>query len=272
MDLKNKTILVTGASSGIGESFARLVGEKGAMVILQARSAEKLKKLEEEINSSGGHAFSFPTDLSNLNAVLEQAIKIKQKVGVPDIILNSAGAGNWLSIFETSENEFKEMMQAPYFATIYTVKAFLNEMVKRNSGHIITLNSPACYFIFAGALGYSCTRWATRAFMEGLAEELRSTNIAVTSVVAGKVDSPYFTNNPVSAERIPGVATSIMKTLTVDEVAKVVFRSLKSRKNTIIVPWQMALSVFFNRFFPGLFKILNRSTGYKGIPVEISNL
>ena len=121
MDLKGKIVLITGASSGIGASFAKLVGGKGAKVILQARSADKLEAVADAINESGGAAYAYPTDLSNSDAVLEQSKKIKEEIGIPDVILNSAGAGNWLSVFETSEGEFEDMMAAPYFSTIFTV-------------------------------------------------------------------------------------------------------------------------------------------------------
>lgn len=272
MSLKDKIVLITGASSGIGEACAKLMAEEGAKVILQARSVDKLTEIEKVIKAHGGMAYSYPTDLTDIKTVKEQAKHIKTEVGMPDIIVNSAGAGNWLSIFDTSEEDFKDMMSAPYFAAVYTTKAFLNDMVIRNSGQIITINSAACYFIFPGALGYLSTRWATRGFMEGLTEELRSSNVAVTSIVAGKVDSPYFTNNPVSAERIPRIATGIMKTLTVEEVAQTIIRSTRSRKKTIIVPWQMSLSVLMNRYFPGIFRMLMRATGYKGLHQEISKL
>ena len=272
MSINGKLVLVTGASSGIGKACAQLMAKEGARVILQARSADKLSSLEQDIKDNSCEAYSFPTDLTDISAVKKQATLIKKEVGVPDIIINSAGAGNWLSIFDTSEVEFRDMMSAPYFATVYTTKAFLNDMVKRNSGQIITINSAACYFTFPGALGYLSTRWATRGFMEGLTEELRSTELIATSIVAGKVDSPYFTNNPVSADRIPKIATGIMKTLTVEDVAKAIIKSTKKRKKTIIIPWQMSLSVICNRFFPGLFKILMRKTGYQGIPAEISKL
>ena len=272
MSLENKVVLITGASSGIGEACAKLMAKGGATVILQARSEDKLETIVKEILDHGGKAHFYTTDLTDIEAVKKQAIAIKNKVGVPDVIVNSAGAGNWLSIFDTSEEDFRDMMSAPYFAAVYTIKAFLVDMVKRNSGHIITINSAACYFTFPGALGYLSTRWATRGFQEGLAEELRTTNVAVTNIVAGKVDSPYFTNNPVSAERIPKIATGIMKTLTVEDVAETIIRSIKSRKRTIIIPWQMSFSVLMNRYFPGLFRLLMRSTGYKEIPEEISRL
>lgn len=272
MMLKDKIVLITGASSGIGEAFARRISKQGAIVVLQARSEDKLSALANDINTKGGIAHFYPTDLTNSIAVIKQAAKIKSEVGIPDIIVNSAGSGNWLSVFETSDQEFHDMMASPYFATVYTINAFKKDMVKRNNGHIISINSAASYFVFPGALGYLSARWALRAFQDGLHEELRSTNVAVSSIVAAKVDSPYFTNNPISAARLPKIGTSIMKTLTVDEVAKEIERALLHRKKTIIIPWQMSLSVFMNRFFPGVFRVLMRATGYKGIPSEISKI
>lgn len=272
MILKDKIILITGASSGIGKSFTKLAAKEGAKVILQARSADKLVSLAQEINNIGGKAFTYPTDLSSADAVQEQSERIKEEVGVPDIIINSAGAGNWLSIFETSESEFVEMMAAPYFATVFTIKSFINDMLKKDTAQIITINSAACYFSYPGALGYLSTRWALLGFQEGLYEELRKTNVAVTSIVAGKVDSPYFTNNPGSDERLPKVATSIMNTLSVEDVAKAIRSAINHRRKTVIIPWQMSLSVWMNRFFPGVFKVLSRATGYKGIKDEISQL
>ena len=272
MSLKEKIVLITGASSGIGEACAHSMARDGAKVIMQARSVDKLAEIEKSIKAHGGIAYSYPADLTDIEAVKKQANSIKEEIGIPDIIVNSAGAGNWLSVFDTSVEDFADMMSSPYFSTIYTIKAYLNDMVKRNSGQIITINSAACYFTFPGALGYLSTRWAIRGFMEGLTEELRSTNIAVTSIVAGKVDSPYFTNNPVSAERIPKIATGIMKTLTVEDVARAIIRSTANRKKTIIIPWQMSLSVTMNRYFPGIFRMLMRATGYKGVKEEIAKL
>ncbi len=272
MNFKDKIVLITGASSGIGEAYAKLIASEGAKLVLQARSVDKLEALVKDINAKGGSAFSFPTDLTDAKVVKAQAEIIKREIGIPDVIVNSAGAGNWLSIFDTSEKDFGEMMASPYFATVYTIKAFLNDMVKRNSGHIITINSAASYLIFPGALGYLSTRWALRAFQNGLYDELRSTNVSTTSIVAGKVDSPYFTNNPISAQRLPKIGAMIMKALTVDEVAMVINRALDKRKKTIIIPWQMFLAIKFGQFFPGVLGMLLRATGYKGIRKEIAKL
>ena len=231
-----------------------------------------MEKIVTEIIAEEGIAYAFPTDLTKFNEVKRQAEIIKKEIGIPDLIINSAGAGNWLSLFDTSERDFEEMMAAPYFTAVYTIKAYLNDMVRRDSGHIISINSAAAYFAIPGALGYLSTRWALRGFQQGLYEELRFTNVAVTSVIAGKVDSPYFTNNPVSAERIPKIATGIMKTLTTEDVARSILKATKNRKNTIIIPWQMSVSIVMNRYFPRIFRSLMRATGSKGIPNEIANL
>lgn len=272
MEIKGSLILVTGASSGIGEASARLLASAGGRVIMLARTAEKLERISEEIRQKGGETYVHPVDLGNAERVSQTAGKIKQVYGIPDVILNCAGAGNWLSVLETTSGDFYDMIVAPYLATTYTIDCFVREMTHRNTGHIITLNSAASYFTFPGALGYLAARWALRGYMEGLTEELRFTGVRVTSIVAGKVDSPYFTNNPVSAERIPRIATGIMKTLTVDEVAQNVVKVIRRPKKRVIIPWQMAWSVALNRYFPTLFRALMRKTGYRGIPEELANL
>ncbi len=170
---------------------------------------------------------------------------------------------------ETDEVQFREMMDSPYFATVNTVRAFLDPMIKRGSGHIITINSAAAYFHFAGATGYMAARWALRGFTHALREDLRETNINVSMIVAGKVVSPYFVNNPGSEERIPGIATLLSKTMSVTEVAQVIFKTIMSPRNTVIIPFMMKLSVWLNRFFPALFTFLMRKTGYKGMREEI---
>ena len=271
-DLKGKIVLVTGASSVIGSATAKMLATHGADVILQARGIDNLKTVASEIKDAGGIAHVYPTDLTDIAATESTAKKIIEEVGLPDIIINCAGAGEWLSIFQTSNNDFHQMMDAPHFAAVHTTKAFLDHFVKRDSGHIININSVACYFIYPGAIGYLSSRWTLRIFTESLQEELRTTNINVSMLAAGKVDSPYFTNNPISAERIPKISTTLMKTLTVEQVAKAILKIINTEKRIVIIPWEMALSVMLNKHLPGIFRILNRMTGYRGIADEITEI
>src|SRR5512138_3620299 len=114
MKLKNKRILITGASSGIGAATAKLAARQGARVILVARSKDKLEHLAEEIRSSGGIACIHAADLTNPQAVTAMEREISANFGVPDVLLNNAGVGRWLYADETSMDEAAAMIAAPY--------------------------------------------------------------------------------------------------------------------------------------------------------------
>jgi len=256
-------ILITGASSGIGEASAKLLAKKGAEVILLARGEENLKRVCDEIANDNGTASYYSVDLSNGEAIAKTTQQIKKEKGIPDIIINNAGAGNWLSILETSSDEFEKMQAVPHHAAFHITKAFIHEMKERNKGHIININSASCYFSYPGAMGYLSSRWALRSFSEALHSELYATGIDVSMIVAGKVDSPYFTNNPISAERIPKIAPMLTGTLTLDKVANTIAKTIHSRRKTVIIPFSMNVLVNMNRFFPRIFSYLLRKTGYK---------
>ena len=102
MEIAGKLALVTGASSGIGEAAARRLAAKGAQVILVARSADRLAKVAREIETQGGKAFPYTSDLADPDAAYRMGDAVRAQAGVPDILVNNAGAGRWLSTMETS--------------------------------------------------------------------------------------------------------------------------------------------------------------------------
>ena len=128
--VKNKLILITGASSGIGEATAKLLAQQGAHILLVARGKENLQRVKKDIEEKDGKADYFTLDLSDANAVETVSNTIREKIGVPDVIINNAGAGNWLSIFETSNNDFTKMQSAPHLAAFYITKSFIHYMAK----------------------------------------------------------------------------------------------------------------------------------------------
>ena len=261
--MKGKIVLITGASSGIGEATAKLLASKGATVILQARGEENLRNVASAITEAEGTAHVYPVDLTDYAVVEEVANRVISEVGLPDIIVNSAGAGHWLSIFESKGEDFEQQMSAPYYAAAYTTKAFIDGFKKRDSGHFININSIACYFNIPGAIGYAAARHALRGFSNALHADLHHTNISVSMLASGKVNSPYFTNNPGAEERVPKVATTLTPTITVEDVAKSILRLTRSKRKVVVIPFMMAVFVYLNRFTPGFFDFLSRITGYK---------
>ena len=262
MKLKNALVLITGASGGIGAATARAMAAAGAKVVLLARTQSKLDALAEDIRGAGGEAFVYPCDLSDANAVSATATRIKAEVGVPDVLVNNAGAGRWLAVEETEPEEAVAMMSTPYFAAFFTTRAFIDDMVRRGSGRLANVNSPMAYLVIPGATGYAACRCALRGFNDSLRSELRGTGVGVTHLVFGEVTSDYFENNPGSHERIPSIARMI-PVLSPEKTAQYIVRAIAADKDEIVRPLMMKLILIFTRLMPRTSAWLNAKTGWQ---------
>lgn len=234
MDLAGKTVIVTGASRGIGAATAHELARRGAIPLLVARTAEKLEAVKSEIEAAGGKAAAYAVDLGDPDAVLEIADRTHSEFGTPDVIVNNAGAGRWLSVEETPMKEAVDMMGAPYFAAFFVTRAFLPKMIERGSGWIANVNSPASLIPIPGAAGYSAARAALRTLSHALSLELRGTGVGVTHFTAGKVESTYFDHNE-GEDRIPSIA-SIIRTLTPEETAGLLVDAIARERSEVVVP------------------------------------
>jgi len=211
----------------------------GAKVILLARTQSKLDAVADEIRNAGGQAYVYPCDLSDADAVGATAERIKAEVGVPDIIINNAGAGRWLAVEETDPAEAISMMSTPYFAAFFVTRAFVREMVRRGSGRIANVNSPMAYLVIPGATGYAACRCALRGFT-----------------------SDYFANNPGAHERIPSIS-KLFPVLSPEKTARYIIRAIQADKDEIVRPLIMKIVVLFTRIMPGMSAWINAKTGWK---------
>lgn len=261
--MNNKLILITGGSSGIGKAAAIKLHKQGARIILQARNREKLKEATMEIDPSGNRVSYYSTDLTDQDSVALDAQKIIENEGLPDVVINSAGSGEWLSFKEATLSHFKNTIDSPYIATALTCKVFFDKMQERGNGHFIIINSAAAYFSFPGATGYTPARWAMLGFSRSLQADLYNTDFTVSMIALGKVNSPYFQNNPKSEDRIPKIANYLVPTMTEEAAGDVIAKNVRTKKTVVIRPFIMALFVFLNRLFPGILRWLMRIDGYK---------
>lgn len=262
MRIRGTLALITGASGGIGAATAREMAKAGAKLILVARTESKLKVVAEEIRSAGGQAYVYACDLGDWAAVAETAARIKADVGVPDILINNAGAGRWLAVEETDPQEAVSMMAAPYFAAFFMTRAFVQEMCRRGSGRIANVNSPVAYLVIPGATGYAASRCALRGFNDALRAELHGTGVGVTHLVFGEVTSDYFINNPGSHERIPSIS-KIIPVLSPEQTARLIVRAIENDRSELIRPLMMKMVVVFDRWMPRISGWLMRVTGWK---------
>jgi uncharacterized protein len=256
--IDGRTVLVTGASSGIGASAAKQFAARGATrVVLVARSKGKLDELAVEIGERGR---PWVLDCGDRDAVAREAAAIQDEIGVPDIVVNCAGAGHAHFFERTPPEEFEQMMAAPFFAAAYVTRAFLPGMLARGSGSICNVGSPIAYTAWPGAAGYATARWAFRGLTEALRSELRGTGVHLVNVVPTTVASGYFEHNPGFEKSIPGIA-KLTGTLTPERVGKSIVSAVEHDRRQVFVPFSLRVLIGMSRLFPRPTEYLVARTG-----------
>lgn len=248
MRVENSIIVVTGASSGFGEAIARDAARRGATVVLLARSTDALRKIVEEINAEKkGLAHFFPVDLARESEVLVVSAKIKSQIGIPDALVNNAGIGNWLSLQETPFEDISKMIRVPLLSSILVTKVFLDDMIRdEKPKSIINISTPAAYLNIPGACCYGVARAGVKAFHEQLSLELRNTKVKASLLVPGEANTPYFTNNPISKERIPRLG-NLTRILEPEEVGKTVVDTIENGRKEVIFPFVLKAFIRLNQ-------------------------
>ncbi len=241
-------VLITGASSGVGAAAARKFVRRGARVILVARSADKLQAVADDI---GFGAIAVPCDASDPQAVAALAKDVTAAHGVPDIIINSAGAGAWKRLEDTPPQEAVEMMGAPYFAAYNITYAFLPAMLERGHGTIIHVNSPACLTAWPASVGYTAARAALLGFHKALAQDLVGTGVRSCHVIFGRISSPYFEENNVAEADIPWLG-NLVPILSEESCAETLADVAIRPRDYVISPFllrpHIAVAMAFPRF------------------------
>ena len=259
MQVDGQTVVVTGASRGIGKATAEALGRAGARVAVLARSPE-IEAVAATVVANGGVARGYTADVGNPNDVEQVSRRIVDDLGDPAIVINNAGAGRWLHVEETPAEEVVSMMAAPYFAAFYATRAFLPAMLVRRTGYIVNVNSPVAYMPWPGATGYLCARFAMRGFSEGLRLDLRGTGVRVLEVVPGEVTSTYFENNPHSRERLPAL-TRLVPRLSPEQVAKAIVHGIEHDRKKIVMPLMLRAAIMSRALAPALVDWLMWRTG-----------
>lgn len=188
-NIVNKVIVITGASSGLGETTAKYLAGKGAMVVLGARREDKLKLITDDITSAGGTAIYQATDVTDKDEVTALVKKALKTYGKVDVIINNAGIMPIAPMSEGRTEEWDSMIDVNIKGLLYGVAAALPIFEKQQSGHFINLSSVAGIKVFSpGGTVYSATKFAVRAISDGLRHEVGA-HIRVTTIEPGAVQS-----------------------------------------------------------------------------------
>jgi len=186
-NIKNKVVIITGASSGMGEAAAKHLATLGAVVVLGARRVDKIEKLAKEIEEAGGKALAVKADVTSLEQVKNLVDKAVQQFGRVDVILNNAGIMPLSPMDRINVEEWNTMIDVNIKGVLNGIAAVLPYIKEQKSGQIINTSSVAGHKVFTGSAVYSATKYAVRALTEGLRMELKPYNIRTTIVCPGAV-------------------------------------------------------------------------------------
>ena len=245
MDFKNKTILITGASSGIGKQSAIEFAKLGANIVLVARRKEKLDELANELKKFNVSALVCSCDVSDKEQVKEMSKTVLEKFDSIDVLVNNAGFAIYGSVKNLSIEEIESQMETNYFGMMYCIKNFLPSMLEKKSGHIVNVASVAASFGLPGIASYCASKFAMLGFSEGLKHELSGTGVGITVVSPIMVRTDFF-DHP-SFEKMPKYSSTSLSSKT---VAKAILKAANSPRLEIIVPSVVRSAVWLKHTFP----------------------
>lgn len=229
MEIQDKVILITGASSGIGEETAMKFASNGAKVVLCARSEGKLEDLKEKIQNDGGSAMVAKMDVTNKNDWEKTVQKAKETYGSLHVIVNNAGLMPLSYVDKLKTDEWEQMVDVNLKGVLNGVAAVLPTFIENEDGHIVNISSSAAHNYFPGGAVYCATKSAVKMFSEGLRQELAPKyGINVSSIEPGAVDTNLFETITDSDIKEKMSMMEDMTTLQPEDIAEAIYYTVSS--------------------------------------------
>lgn len=248
MDLQNKVVLITGASSGLGKQLCYDAAEAGAIVVACARRMQLIETVKENcMIISGQRAFAYQLDISDSEQVDQVLHQIQQEVGAIDILVNNAGFGLFENYLDTPFEEIRQMFEVNVLGLMYLTQRVAVTMIEQQSGHIFNVASIAGKLATPKSAVYSATKFAVMGFSNALRLELKPFNIHVTTVNPGPMETAFFDK----ADPNGGYLASVQPFVTSPEVlSKKMIRAMSRPKREINQPFIMDVAAKAYILFP----------------------
>ncbi|MCJ7757498.1 MAG: SDR family oxidoreductase [Gillisia sp.] len=264
--LESKIILITGGASGIGKIMTRLMLERKAKVIIWDINQSKIDETISEF-SNKGDIFGFNVDVANIDQIQETAKKVKQEIGVIDVLINNAGIVVGKYFHEHSTIDIARTMEINANAPMYVSMAFLDDMLNKNSGHICNIASSAGLISNPKMSVYAASKWSVIGWSDSLRLEMKQLkkNVNVTTIM------PYYINTGM----FDGVKSKI-PILEPEATALTIVKAIEKKKKMVTIPGYiyrftrlgqalMSIDVFdwFTGSVLGIYKTMEHFTGHK---------
>jgi short-subunit dehydrogenase len=236
----NKTVMITGASSGIGRGLALEIAARGARLGLLARREDALCDLVAEIKARNGTALAVAADVRDSKAVRAAADRLRAELGPIDVMIANAGIGTTKPAAQLDPEQVAEVIDINVLGAVNSVAAVVPEMVERGSGQLVAMSSLAGYRGVAKSAAYCASKAALSSFFESLRIDLRNTGVTVTIL------HPGFIKTPLTAGR----AAKMPYLMELDYAVKKIVTAIEKGKKSYAFPWQLATIVRAGMIMP----------------------
>ena len=242
-------VIITGASSGIGEKTALTLGAEGYRLVLAARRIDRLNQVADQIRQSGGEALAVRMDLSKLDQIVSLVNIALDHYGRIDILVNNAGSASHLWLDELSlEDDIQRQLQVNLVGMIQLTRLVLPGMLAAGRGQIIHVSSVVAWVALPTYTIYSAVKFGARGFLASLRRELRGTGVVVSEVFPGGVDTEFAVDPRVKWET--GKVTPGLALASPQEVANRILQLIRRRRKRAVIPRIMGLAIWADAHFP----------------------
>lgn len=252
---RDRVVVITGASGGIGEASALEFAKRGARLALVSRGRERLARVEKKLSGLGADALAVQCDVSKRSDVERMSGLVLERFGRVDVLVNNAGFAVYGPVKDLAIRDIESQMATNYFGMIYCTKSFLPVLLEQDSGHIVNVASVAGSVGLPNIASYCASKFAMLGFSEGLKHELADTGVGVTVVSPIMVRTGFF-DNP-SFARMPRSRTA---SISAARVASAVLRAADSSRLEIVVPGAVRGAIWARQTFPYVIDPIIRSS------------
>lgn len=237
---RDKTVIITGASSGIGRGLALELSKRGAKLGLIARRADKLAELTREIEAANGKAVALPADVMDAASLAAAATQLRTTFGPIDVLIANAGVGATVDGAELKGSTVAGVINVNVLGAANSVESVVPEMVKRGSGQLVVISSLAAYRGLPKSAAYCASKAAVSAFFESLRLDLQPRGIDVTII------HPGFIKTPLTAGR----HAQMPFLMELEDAVTKIISAIEKRRKSYAFPWQLATIVRAGMIMP----------------------
>jgi len=264
--MKDKVVIVTGGTSGIGRALAFEFGRHGARVVIAGRRSEALDETQAAMTNVGIDSLAIQMDVSKEEDCIRLTTKVVEKYGGIDVLINNAGISMRATFEDVDLDVIKKVVNTNFYGALYATKYCLPHIIK-SKGSVVGVSSIAGYRGLPGRVGYSASKFALQGFLEALRTEMIYKDVHVLTVCPGWTTSNIRKTALGADGNVQGESPrNEEKMMSAEECAGYIYKAVLKRRKTLVLTFQGKMTVLMNKFFPGwmdkiVFKAMAREPG-----------